>query len=115
MGLVVAGIETCILVGTSKFPRDFLHVSEAEVSFFCHALLEHRNTASSSYMLLSPLPDRQVHVYIAEEQFDVFIYNNASREDDKTELFKSLVPGADFEPIMAVRAPCPQHTSPKFA
>ena len=28
-----------------------------------------------------------------EEQFEIYIYNNASREDDKTEVFKTLVPG----------------------
>lgn len=46
---------------------DFFHHS---VSFFAHALLEHRD----------------------ESQFEVFLYSNAAREDDKTELFQSLVP-----------------------
>ena len=27
-----------------------------------------------------------------EERFEIFIYSNATREDDKTELFKSIVP-----------------------
>mmetsp|Transcript_65065 Transcript_65065/g.153083 ORF Transcript_65065/g.153083 Transcript_65065/m.153083 type:complete len:856 (+) Transcript_65065:22-2589(+) len=58
---------------------DFFHHS---VSFFCHALLEHRNT----------------------DQFDVFIYNNASREDDKTELFKSLVPGDRWKKVTGMAA-----------
>ena len=31
------------------------------------------------------LPNRQ-------ERFEIFIYSNATREDDKTELFKSIVP-----------------------
>ena len=26
-----------------------------------------------------------------QEQFEIFIYSNATREDDKTELFKTLV------------------------
>jgi len=58
---------------------DFFHHS---VSFFCHALLEHRNA----------------------EQFDVFIYNNASREDDKTELFKSLVPANQWKKVTGMAA-----------
>eukprot|EP00931_Biecheleriopsis_adriatica_P019739 TRINITY_DN13377_c0_g1_i1.p1 TRINITY_DN13377_c0_g1~~TRINITY_DN13377_c0_g1_i1.p1 ORF type:complete len:933 (-),score=143.86 TRINITY_DN13377_c0_g1_i1:137-2875(-) len=54
---------------------DFFHHS---VSFFVHALLEHRN----------------------KEQFDVFIYSNASREDDKTELFKSFVPADNWKKVV---------------
>jgi len=46
---------------------DFFHHS---VSFFCHCLFEHRN----------------------RDKFDIFLYSNTSREDDKTELFKSMVP-----------------------
>ncbi|CAK0833031.1 unnamed protein product [Prorocentrum cordatum] len=46
---------------------DFFHHS---VSFFIHAIFEHRN----------------------KEQFDIFVYSNTSREDDKTALFKGMVP-----------------------
>lgn len=45
---------------------DFFHHS---VSFFAHALIEHRS----------------------QEQFDVFLYSNTAREDDKTEFFKKIV------------------------
>ena len=47
------------------------------------------------------------HGFRTKEQFDVFIYNNASREDDKTELFKSLVLGPRSESGRPNRAhPC---------
>lgn len=54
---------------------DFFHHS---VSFFCHALLEHRN----------------------REQFEVILYSNTTREDDKTELFKNLVPEGHLKKIV---------------
>lgn len=46
---------------------DLFHHS---VSFFAQCLFEHRDSA----------------------QFDIFVYSNAVREDDKTEMFKSMVP-----------------------
>jgi len=54
---------------------DFFHHS---VSFFAHCLLEHRN----------------------REQFEVILYSNTSREDDKTELFKSMVPEGNWKQIV---------------
>lgn len=47
------------------------------VSFFCHCLLEHHNP----------------------QQFDVVVYSNTSREDEKTELFKSLVRSDNWKKI----------------
>jgi len=58
---------------------DFFHHS---VSFFCHALLEHCN----------------------KEQFEIYIYNNASREDDKTEVFKTLVPPNRWRKVLGQSA-----------
>ncbi|CAJ1365308.1 unnamed protein product [Effrenium voratum] len=52
------------------------------VSFFCHALLEHCN----------------------KEQFEIYIYNNASREDDKTEVFKTLVPPNRWRKVLGQSA-----------
>lgn len=46
---------------------DFFHHS---VSFFCHCLIDHHS----------------------RDRFEVFLYSNTSREDDKTELFKAAVP-----------------------
>eukprot|EP00930_Biecheleria_cincta_P086073 TRINITY_DN75439_c0_g1_i1.p1 TRINITY_DN75439_c0_g1~~TRINITY_DN75439_c0_g1_i1.p1 ORF type:complete len:941 (+),score=130.62 TRINITY_DN75439_c0_g1_i1:189-2825(+) len=54
---------------------DFFHHS---VSFFCHALLEHHN----------------------REHFDVFIYANAAREDDKTALLQSMVPADRWKKVL---------------
>lgn len=58
---------------------DFFHHS---VSFFVHALLEHAN----------------------EERFEIFIYSNATREDDKTELFKSIVPPQRWRKVVGLPA-----------
>lgn len=29
--------------------------------------------------------------FVSQEQFEIYIYSNATREDDKTEVFKSIV------------------------
>jgi len=54
---------------------DFFHHS---VSFFCHALFEHHN----------------------RDLFEIFLYSNASREDDKTELFKGMVPPTHWKKVL---------------
>mmetsp|Transcript_130112 Transcript_130112/g.259538 ORF Transcript_130112/g.259538 Transcript_130112/m.259538 type:complete len:861 (+) Transcript_130112:64-2646(+) len=58
---------------------DFFHHS---VSFFCHAIFEHYNF----------------------ELFEVFLYSNATREDDKTELFKSMVSEANWKKVTGMPA-----------
>lgn len=58
---------------------DFFHHS---VSFFCHALLEHHS----------------------RDNFDIFIYANGAREDDKTELFKSMVPEGRWKKVLGKTA-----------
>jgi len=58
---------------------DFFHHS---VSFFVHALLEHAN----------------------KEQFEIYIYSNATREDDKTEVFKSIVPVQRWRKVVGMPA-----------
>lgn len=58
---------------------DFFHHS---VSFFCHCLFEHRD----------------------RDKFDIFLYSNTSREDDKTELFKSMVPANRWKLIVGKSA-----------
>ena len=35
-----------------------------------------------------------MRLFACEEQFEIFIYNNSSREDEKTELFKGFVSDA---------------------
>lgn len=59
--------EPCKQLRIGYISPDFFNHS---VSFFVHALLEHRN----------------------KDEFDVFLYSNSSREDEKTEVLKSLVP-----------------------
>ncbi|CAE8727669.1 unnamed protein product, partial [Polarella glacialis] len=54
---------------------DFFHHS---VSFFLHALLEHRN----------------------KDLFEVFIYSNSAREDEKTELFKGMLPADHWNKVL---------------
>eukprot|EP00429_Kryptoperidinium_foliaceum_P037664 CAMPEP_0176177168 /NCGR_PEP_ID=MMETSP0120_2-20121206/90764_1 /TAXON_ID=160619 /ORGANISM="Kryptoperidinium foliaceum, Strain CCMP 1326" /LENGTH=904 /DNA_ID=CAMNT_0017515261 /DNA_START=64 /DNA_END=2778 /DNA_ORIENTATION=+ len=54
-------------------PDFFLH----SVSFFCHALFQ----------------------YHSRDQFEIFLYSNASREDEKTELFKSMVPPTHWKKV----------------
>lgn len=58
---------------------DFFHHS---VSFFCHALFEHHS----------------------RDFFEVFLYSNAAREDDKTELFKSMVPESNWKKVTGMAA-----------
>jgi len=58
---------------------DFFHHS---VSFFCHALFEHHNL----------------------DFFEVFLYSNTTREDDKTELFKSMVPETNWKKVTGMLA-----------
>mmetsp|Transcript_88247 Transcript_88247/g.248423 ORF Transcript_88247/g.248423 Transcript_88247/m.248423 type:complete len:950 (-) Transcript_88247:100-2949(-) len=58
---------------------DFFHHS---VSFFAHALLEHRN----------------------RELFEVVLYSNTAREDDKTEFFKTIVPEGCFKKVLGQSA-----------
>eukprot|EP00928_Gymnodinium_smaydae_P044452 TRINITY_DN29655_c0_g1_i1.p1 TRINITY_DN29655_c0_g1~~TRINITY_DN29655_c0_g1_i1.p1 ORF type:complete len:1011 (+),score=223.22 TRINITY_DN29655_c0_g1_i1:62-3034(+) len=58
---------------------DFFHHS---VSFFIHCVLDHRTP----------------------ELFDVFLYSNGAREDDKTELFKQSVGEARWRKVLGVGA-----------
>lgn len=53
---------------------DYFHHS---VSFFCHALFQYHN----------------------RDLFEVFIYSSAVREDEKTELFKTLVPESHWRKV----------------
>lgn len=53
---------------------DFFHHS---VSFFCHALFQNHN----------------------RDAFEIFLYSNATREDDKTQLFKSMVPATHWKKV----------------
>uniref|UniRef100_A0A7S4UB31 Probable UDP-N-acetylglucosamine--peptide N-acetylglucosaminyltransferase SPINDLY n=1 Tax=Alexandrium monilatum TaxID=311494 RepID=A0A7S4UB31_9DINO len=55
-------------------PDFFTH----SVSFFCHCLFEHRNS----------------------ELFDIYLYSNTAREDEKTELFKNMVPPDRWKKVL---------------
>eukprot|EP00913_Durusdinium_trenchii_P000188 g171.t1 len=49
-------------------------------------------------------PDFFHHSVSFFEQFEIFIYSNATREDDKTEVFKSLVPSHRWRKVVGMSA-----------